>query len=255
MLLAKGADLVSFGHPVPRAVAPEPLRASLQVPCTCLGSHHDTGAGQLGPPTQVQVLARPTCARVEAAERSPQVRAHEDRTARRYEDLASRVVLALVQLSRFDELVDDTEVVSTHPYRCQAVRGVPHDEFRAGQACIGTVGLLQEELDGVRCEHDVVVADQDVGDLLDHFEPLVRRVGKPGPRRHPGEVRLGEQRGHPLGGRVVGTYVDHEHRQVRVTLRRQRDEGFVQPRRGTAGHDHRHHARRGQLWAHQRSRA
>jgi len=255
VLLALGAHFVSFGHWVACAVPPETFRTGPQVAGTRLWSNYDSGAGQLRPPAQVEILAWPARTPVEAAQRPPKVRAHENRTAWRYEHLPRRIVLTLVQLARFDERVDDTQPVCTQADRCQPVRGVPHDELRAGQACIASVSLLQEEPDGVGLEHHVVVADQDVSDLLDHFEPFVDRVGKSGPLWHPGKVRLRGYRCDPVRDRVVSTDVDHEHRQVCIVLRRERNQCLVQPRRGTAGHDHRNHARRGQLRAHQRSLA
>ena len=69
------------------------------------------------PPGKIQVLARSAGRGAKPAQCPPKVLAHQNGPAGRNEDFAGGVVLALVELARFDQRVDDPEVVRPHAHR------------------------------------------------------------------------------------------------------------------------------------------
>ena len=153
--------------------------------------------------------------------------------------------------------IDDTHPVSSHADRQQPVRSVPEHELRAGQAGVAPVRLFKQQADGVGGRGDVVVANEDMGRALapsprPGWPPARNPVAGAGP----GQVRLGQAGGHPVGdGAVVVTDGHHEDRKLGVVLCRQGPQRFLQPGSRPTGHDHCHHGGCARLSHHQRSRA
>ena len=141
--------------------------------------HDDSRSDHLGPPAQVHVLAEESHLRIESAERTKQVGTHQHAPTRHSEDFPDLVVLSLVELTGLHSLDGRTETVDAEADLEQAVGCVPFDEFRADDARVGAVGLLDHPAHGVGSGSDVVVADQEVRRPLDSGQRLVRRRREP----------------------------------------------------------------------------
>ena len=123
----------------------------------------DPGAGDAGPPRQVDVLAEHRDLVVEAPDRGEQVGAHEDAAARDGEDLAGLVVLGLVELPALDPAHRRAEAVHVQAELQDAVRLGLVDELRADDPGVRAHRLFDHHPNGVVIEDDVVVAEQVVG--------------------------------------------------------------------------------------------
>jgi hypothetical protein len=88
-------------------------------------------------------------------------------------------VLALVDLARLDALGRRPEAVRVESQMQQhgMVLG-PHDH-RCDDPRVGPERLLHHQVDRVRCEHDVVVAEAQECSTFDHPDDLVARRGIP----------------------------------------------------------------------------
>ncbi len=101
----------------------------LEVADPGVGSHDHPGAGDLGPPAEVQVLAHGHDLRVEPAELGEQVAPHERAPARRHEDVADGVVLAVVDLAGLEAVDHRSSLVGRHPHVEEPVGVVPADDL------------------------------------------------------------------------------------------------------------------------------
>jgi hypothetical protein len=130
--------------------------------------HHDSSARYLGSPAEVQVLAQDGDQGVEPAKSGEEVRAHERHTARRDEDVALKVLLAVVDLAGLHALVRHAEPVAGLTHVQQDERVLVGDDLGRYDAGVGSKCRLDHELDGVVLEHDVIVAKEEEGRAVDH---------------------------------------------------------------------------------------
>ena len=93
-----------------------------------------------------------------------------------HEDVAHRVVLAVVDLPGLHPLDHRAGLVGVHPDVQQDRRVVPADHLGRDDAGVGAERLLDHDVDGVRVRRTVVVAEEEEGRPLDH---------RPGPGRPP----------------------------------------------------------------------
>ena len=131
----------------------------LAVADTGLRRDDDACAAQVDAPAQVDVVAVERDRRVEPAERSEEVGAHQEARRRHGEDVADGVVLLLVVLAGLGDRVDLPEAVEAEPDVLQHSGVVPGDELGPDDAGVGAVQLLDQHADGVMVEGDVVVAE------------------------------------------------------------------------------------------------
>ncbi len=235
---------------------PQTPPVGLQVTNAGLGRHDYAGTGHMSPPGEVQIFTGFAHARVETAQRPPQVGSYENGPARSDEDLARHIVLALVQFTLFDQGVHYAHPVGPHADGQQTVGRVPKDELRAGEPGVAPVSLFEQQTDGVGDRSNVVVTNQDVGRTLDHLHALVSGLGKAGAGGYPGQVGVGQAGGHAFGNfAVVVADSHHQDRKLGVVLVRQGPQRFLQPGSRPTGHDHCHHGGCARLSHHQRSRA
>ena len=168
------------------------------------GDDQHPGAGHLGPPAQVEVLAEVGDGRVEAAERGEEVGPHQGGRAGDAEDVANGVVLLLVELAALDggDLV--AGLVDLHADLEEPSGVVPGDQLRADDAGVGAVRLLHEGPHRVRLQGDVVVAQQVEGGALDDGEHLVGGGAEAGVVVEAADVGVGQHGGDPVGGIDLG---------------------------------------------------
>jgi len=76
-----------------------------------VGGDHDTGAGHLGPPREIEILGHRHDAGVEATELFEEVRAHQREAAGSHEHVTHGVVLAVVHLALGHAFDDRTGLV------------------------------------------------------------------------------------------------------------------------------------------------
>ena len=169
----------------------------LAVADTGVGRDDDAGAGEVGPPAQVDVVAVERDRRVEAAERAEQVGAHQQAGRRQHEHVADGVVLLLVELARFDDRVDLAEAVEAEPDVLQHARVVPVDtSLGPTMPAFERYSSSTRMRTASRVGGDVVVAEQEEAVVaLDEAQHLVGARPEAGwrsaprGRRRPGSTR------------------------------------------------------------------
>ena len=198
--------------------------------------HDHLGAGDTGPPAQVEILAVEALSGVEAAERGEQVGPDELTAAGQVVDVTDGVVLALVVLPRLHVGRRVAGAVDGHPHRQQLAGVVPLGHLGPDQPGIGPARLLDEGRDGAGTERDVVVTDEQVAGPFDGLEGLVGGGTETGVGVDPAHEGRGAGGGHALGRIDGAARVDDEHGEVRVVLGGERAQALVEPRTGFVGH-------------------
>ena len=186
--------------------------------------------GKPGTPAEVEVFGAREGRGIEPSELREEVDPDEHRRGGDVEDVTHAVVLLLVELTGLDAGVGDAEPVDRASDLEEHLRVVGAHELRPDDPGVRPVRLLDQDADGGRTGHDVVVAEQEEGGALDEVQRIVRAVGEAGVRAEPAHDGARQVRGDPRGGIVVGSAVDHEDGEVGVVLRRHRREGVVEPR-------------------------
>ena len=138
-------------------------------------------------------------------------------------------MLLLVELARLDAGVRNAEPVDRASHLEEHLWIVGAHELRAHDPRVRPVGLLDQDAHGGLTGHDVVVTEQEEGGSLDEAQRNVRGVREAGALAEPAHERSRQVPGHPCGGIVVGSAVDHEDGEVGVVLRRHRREGVLEP--------------------------
>ena len=98
-------------------------------------------------------------------------------------------MLFLVQLAGIDQLLENPNIVRGSADGQQAIGMVPLHVFGTGNTGVRPEGLLDQDTHSVRCEHDVVVAEQKMGGAVDQLENFVGRPAESDPSfeaRHEG---------------------------------------------------------------------
>ena len=217
------------------------------------GQH--AGAGDVGAPAQVEVVAVERHQLVEAAEGPEEVGADEHARRRHEEHVADGVVLLLIQLAGIDERRRRPELVGRRPDLEQVLGGVPVDDLRADDAGVGPVRLLHELADGVGVEGDVVVEQAEEPRALDEAEHLVGRRAEATRILEAAHERSGHAVTDPFGEVAALARVQEQDPQVGVVLDGQAVDDLVEPRAGIVGDDHGHDGWRGRRsFLHERSR-
>ena len=197
----------------------------------------DPGAGDAGPPRQVDVLAEHRDLVVEAPDRGEQVGAHEDAAARDGEDLAGLVVLGLVELPALDPAHRRAEAVHVQAELQDTVRLGLVDELRADDPGVRAHRLFDHHPNGVAIEDDVVVAEQVVGRAVHDVARRVRTRAETGVLLEPDDVEARRDRGDAGREGLAACRIDDERRQVRVVLRQKRAQAPLEPRSRIGGYD------------------
>ncbi len=205
---------------------------------TAVGGHDDPGAGQVGPPAQVQVVVQDVDAGVEAVDGGEEVAADQRAGAGHDEDVAHRVVLLLVELARFDQPDPFTRLVDRLPHLEDPSGVVEADELGADDAGVRPQRLPDHGGDGRRGRRCVVVEEAVEGGAVHDLSDVVGGRTESAVVVDAAHVGIGEHRRHPWGGVSVARRIDDEDGQVRVVLRRESGEAFVEPRSGVPGHHH-----------------
>ena len=154
--------------------------------------------------------------RVEATQLGEEVGAYQHDGARHEEDVAHRVVLLLVELTRLDPRMRHAEPVDRKTDLEQNLGPVVVHELRPEDRGVRPVALLDQEPDRRRVEDDVVVAEQEEGRALDDLEHVVRDRRESLLLAEATHERSGHGTGHPGGGVDGGAGVEHQHGQGRV---------------------------------------
>ena len=207
-----------------------------------VGRDHHPRTGDLAPPGKVEVLAHGDDPGVEAVQLSKQVGSDQGAAAGGDEDVSDRVVLAVVHLALEDAVDHGTRLVAAHADMEQDPRVVPVDELGRDDSGVGTEGLLDEPTHRIVVERHVVVAQQEEGSPLHHFEDLVRRravAHSAGQVAHEG---IRQDPAHPLSHLVgLSAVRQHEDGKFLVVLGGERRERLFEPRAGLGGdHDGNH---------------
>ncbi len=209
----------------------------LQVPHPGIGGDDDPGSDDLGPPAQVEVLAHGDDGWIEPPELVEQVGPHQRGPAGGDEDVPHGIVLTVVDLVGVDPLHHRTGLVHGHAHVDQALGVVPADHLGRHHPGVGPERLFDQQVDGVREQGDVVVAQQVVGRPVDHGAHLVDGGAEATVLLEPTHVGGGEDGGHPRGY-VLGTgRIQHQDRELRIVLRGQRGQRLFEPRTGIVGDD------------------
>ena len=222
-----------------------PAGEGLEVADPGVGRHHHPGAGHLGPPAQVEVLAHGHDRRVEPAELGEQVGPHEGAAARRHEDVPDPVVLAVVDLAGLDPVDDRPGLVGVHPDVEQDRRVVPAHHLRARRPRRWT-GRTPPPGGGRRRGP----ARSRRGTRGRTRPPRPSRAPRWPPRRSPrsSASRRTKASGSTAPTRAVGSSLaardEHQDREVGVVLGGQGGQRLFEPRPGVPG-DHHGHDRRG----------
>ena len=200
------------------------LGESLAMADSRVGRDDDACAGEVGSPTQLDVVAVERDARIEPAERPEQIGAHEEARRRQHEHVAHRVVLLLVVLSGLDDGVDLTEAVETEADVLQQAWLVPVGQLGADDPGVGAEQFGDHRSDRVGSRSNVVVTHEEEAvvalDQAEHFvdgrsESVVggewpyerRRDDRTDPRRELGDVVVtvrGEQEQRAEVGIILG---------------------------------------------------
>ncbi len=139
---------------------------------------HDPGAGGLGAPADVQILAESRDQRVEAPQRREEVAADQCHAAGRDEDVALEVLLAVVDLAGLHPLLDHAELVARLAHVQQHQGVVVVHVLRRHDSGVGTKGRLHHLLDGVGFQAHIIVAEQEERRPFDHEHRLVAGGGE-----------------------------------------------------------------------------
>ena len=191
-----------LGLPGQQGHLPQPAGHGLQVAHPGVGRHHHPGPGHLGPPAQVEILGHGHHGGVEPAQLGEEVGPHQGDPAGGHEDVAHRVVLAVIDLPHLHPLDHRTGLVGVHPDVQQDRRVLPADHLGRDHTGVGAVGLLDQDVDGVRIRRTVVVAEEEEGRSLDHPHGLVDRRPEPPIVVEAPHEGLGQDPPHP-GRRVL----------------------------------------------------
>ena len=221
------------------------LAERLEVAGGGVGDDDDPGAGQVGPPAQVDVLAVQRHALVEAVQRAEQVGPHEQGPAAHVEDVADGVVLLLVQLAGLGRRGHGSGLVDGPAHRTDAPRVVPVQELGAQDPTVGAEGLLHQVADGVGGQGHVVVAQEEERRPLHRVEHPVGRRAVPGVGALAGHPGLGQDGRHARRRVLRAGVVDDQDRQGAVGLRGEGLQHLLEPGTGVLGDHHRHHRRGG----------
>jgi hypothetical protein len=227
-----------------------PFDEPLAVPGASVGGHDHPGTGEVGAPAQLDVVAVERDRRIEAAERSEQVGAHEEARRREHEHVADGIVLLLVDLVGPDDRIDLAEAVELEADMLEHSRIVPVDELRADQSGVRPEHLGDHDAHGALVERDVVVADEEEAVVALHqAQHLVDR----GPEADVGAELTHERVGkHTVDAgphlvdrigcvvRVIRRGDEEQGAQVGVVLRGERCERFVEPVARVVHHHHGH---------------
>ena len=103
----------------------------------CIGRHHHAGSGHLAPPRKVEILSHRHDGGVEALQLTPQVGPDEDAAAGCHEDVAHRIVLAVVHLAVLDAIHDRSGLVAVFAHVEQDRRVEPVDVLGRHDTGIG----------------------------------------------------------------------------------------------------------------------
>ncbi|MEZ5266649.1 MAG: hypothetical protein R2755_33750 [Acidimicrobiales bacterium] len=202
----------------PAAIVGPALAERLEVPDPGVRRHQHPGAGQVGAPAEVGVLAVVGDGLVEAAEGPQQVGPDEEAGARHVEHVADAVVLLLVELVALTERERGTEAVGAHADGEERLGLIPAHELGADDAGVGAVGLLHQQAHGVGGQGHVVVAEQEERGTLDHRQGVVDRGAGAGVALEAAHIRLRSDLGDAMGRVAVTVGVEDEDRQVGVVL-------------------------------------
>ncbi len=229
-------------RPQPQVGAPRLQLAAVTDPSR--RCDHDAGAGEVDPPAQLDVVATEVDHRVETADLAEQIGADQHARRRDDEDVAHPVLLLLIDLARFDDLVDLTEPVDAEADRLQHARIVPLDELRANHPGVGPEHLLDHEAHRRRIDGDVVVAEEERTVVaLDEPQDLVGRrpeagVGIERPHERVGQPDLDPRLDADLSRCAVGR--QEEEPEVGVILFGEGVERLLEPLTRFVDDDHRH---------------
>ena len=122
---------------------------------------HDTGAAEVGAPTELEVVAHRHIALVEAPELAQQVVADQRDPAWRHEDVTNSIVLPLIELPWLHTLDHGPKAVNALANVQQHRAVINIDHLRRDDASVGPEGLLDEQVDRIAIEHHVVVAQEE----------------------------------------------------------------------------------------------
>ena len=207
----------------------------------------DPGAGDVGPPAEVEVLAVEGHRPVEAAEGGEEVGPHEGGRAGDVEDVAHGVVLGLVEIAALDVVDRLAVAVGAHarPTAGGARRPTARPWARRRRRWSGR----PPRPGGARCRGR---GARRRGRTGGRRRPARRRGPRRPRRRSRGRCRGGaggrraaRRRPGRAGGGVGAGGVDDEHRDVRVVLGRDARQGLLEPPAGVVRDDGDDHGRGG----------
>ena len=150
------------------ARAPRAVRHGFAVGDLRRGRDHDSRAGNLGAPTQVEVFAKHRDERVETAQGRKQVGAHERYSPGRDEDVALEVLLAVVNLANYDAFLDHTKAVRGLAHVQQHHRVLVGHHLGADDAGVRAKGGFHHLLNGVVFQSHVIVTKEEERRAFDH---------------------------------------------------------------------------------------
>jgi hypothetical protein len=131
------------------------------VPHSCGRNNHHSGAAEMNPPAQLDVVAVERNRRIESADLTKQISPGQHKRRWQREHVTHAIVLFLVDFARFDTEIDLTKSVETEPDGLEQTRVVPFDELWTNNASVRTVNLFDEGADRVGFRSDIVVAQKE----------------------------------------------------------------------------------------------
>ena len=229
------------------------VRPGVDTPGHCGGRRGHGGSQQSGAPAELHQAVGAVDLRVDASQCLEQVGPDKHRRARHGQHITGGVVLALVQLARFDERNRCAQSVDRRPEIVEGPAAIVDQHLGSDDACVGLQGVLHHAPDRRVDQQDVVGKEQQEAGRCDSGscgQPGGHGGTESGVPLHPGDRRAGQeasdafhQRGLPRRGRRYPG-IDHESLQTRVVLGRQARHHHVQGRPRVAGDQHGEHRRR-----------